>query len=417
MKQTSFFSLLFLVCATSFVHATFTPHMYHASPYNFGTRFERKGMFTVSGYGHKGDTTKGKNSNGDTTNVLNMYGLHKFHQVGKNVTDSNLSVLNKNILDTLWHVTPTDANYATLQFSGKAKFEGANIAAAVNLSDEFFVGVDVPLVKLEIKNPTFTDTTPTDVANYAEWVQFYNNLDSILSQVGLTRDGTQTKTEVNDITVFAGWARSVDDLDNLDFIDATFTVGGLLGNGPAKDEDKVFSIAPGYDKHKGVLFAFDTAFGTSEYITFGFHTKQVILFKKSKNMRIQTALNQNGFIKLQKTRVQRDMGNLYEIGGFLKFEAGALSVHGGYTFSHKNSDSLIADNALLYPGSNINTDTMLQGWSMHTVHVGADIDLTHAEHIFHPKIGVFYNHVIRAKQAFLNHTVGGNAGLSVTFDF
>lgn len=392
-----------------------TPYHYTSKPFHFGTRFERKGMFDVNAYFMSGETEHGHNQAGDKVNVLGIYGTHQMHQIGKNVTETNLSATNKDILNTLWRNTPTDPDYATLDFTGKVDYNGGSVSVGLNLSEEFFVSAELPFYSLEIKNPTFVDATPTD-AQDAEWVQFYNNIDAILSELGISRAATK-KTGLNDVTILCGWARSVEDLDHLDFIDVTFTVGGLLGTGAAKDEDSVFSIAPGYDKHNGFVIGFDTAFGAHEYVTFGFHAKQILLFKKKKNMRIQTAPGQNGFIKLQKVSVERDMGNLYEVGGFFKLEFKQAALYVGYSYAHKDKDVLVADNAILYPSDNINGDTMLQGWGMHTATFGAEIDFTHTDRTFHPKVGIFYNHVVKAKRAFLNHTTGGSVGLAVTFDF
>jgi hypothetical protein len=413
MKRQNKITLFFLLCITTFTHTA--PYHYFAKPFHFGTRFERKGMFDINAYFMSGETNDGHNAAGDKVNALGIYGTHQMHQIGKNVTETNLSVTNKDILNTLWRNTITDSDYATLDFTGKVDYKGGAVSFGLNLSEEFFVSAELPFYSLEIKDPTFTDVTPTD-AQDAEWVQFYNNIDAILSELSLSRTATK-KTGLNDITLLCGWARSVEDLDNLDFIDVTFTFGGLLGTGAAKDEDKVFSIAPGYDKHHGMVIGFDTAFGAHEYITFGFHAKQILLLKKTKNMRIQTAPGQNGFIKLQKVSVERDMGNLYEVGGFFKLELKQAAIYTGYTYSHKDNDTLVADNAILYPSDNINSDTMLKGWGMHTATVGAEIDFTHTERTFHPKVSIFYNHVVKAKRAFLNHTTGGSAGIAVTFDF
>lgn len=413
MKQSYKITLFASFCVTSLIHGT--PHFYHAQPFHFGTRFERKGMFDVNAYFQSGSTDSAHNSAGDTVNILRMYGLQKMHQIGKNVTESGLSTINANILNTLWQNPITDPNYALLQFSGSMDYTGGSVAVGLNLSEEFFISAKLPFYSLKIKNPTFTDFTPTD-AQDAEWVQAYNNIDAILSELGMVRTATEVKG-LNDVTILCGWARSVEDLDHLDFIDVTFTFGGILGNSAAKNEDSVFSIAPGYDKHSGMIIGFDTAFGAHEYITFGFHAQQILLFKKTKNMRIQTAAGQNGFIKLQKTKVERDMGNIYEMGAFFKIEIKQGSLYVGYTYVNKEKDSLVAENSILYPSTNINSDSMLQGWQTHTVTVGAEIDFTHTDRIFHPKIGIFYNHVTKAKYAFLNHTTGGNVGLAITFNF
>jgi hypothetical protein len=390
-------------------------NMYFASPYRFGTRFERKGLITIDTWGAHGNTKNGRDGNAKKTNILNIYGFEKMHQLGKNVSGQDITSTSVDVLNALWRNTPTtnDANYATLQFTGKCCYSGGGASFAINLTDEFFFGGEIPFYRIDMKDPTFVDKTP-DADKDAEWNQFYALFDSILADVGLSRLGIK-KSGIGDISFFAGWTRSTEELDNLDFLDATLRVGALFGTADAKDEDFAFSIAPGYDKHNGVFFGFDMAFGFAKHCSFGFHLNELFLFQKSKNMRIKSALGQNGFIKLAKANVKRDMGNIYEVGGHFKVDYETASFYAGYTYAHKGSDSLTAKNSTLYPGSTLNSDEMLKGWSTHTVHIGAEVDFANEnKRNFHPKFGISYNHVVRARRAFENSTVVGSLGISIT---
>ena len=394
------------------------PKMYFAHPYQFDTRFERKGLITVDSWIAHGNTTKGQNSLSKTTNVLNIYGSEKMHQIGKNVVGQGLGATNKTVLTTLWRNTPTsnDENYGTLQFSGKCNYTGGAVSFGFNITDELFFGCELPFYKLDIKDITFIDKTAT-VDQDAEWNQFYVLFDSILSDVGLSRLGIK-KSGIGDISIYTGWTRSTEDLENLEFLDATLKFGVLLGTAAEKNEDFAFSVAPGYDKHNGVFISFDTAIGITENASFGFHLNELFLLKKSKTMRVKTALGQNGFIKLAKTKVERDMGNLYDIGGHFKLEYGRAAFYTGYTYAHQGGTSLTSQDSKLYPGSILNTDEMLKDWSMHTLNLGAELDFSNDEtQRIHPKCGICYNHVLRARRAFLNDTVAGSIGFSITFEF
>lgn len=412
LKKNSLRALFLLALTQS--HILTHPHMYFAHPYQFGTRFERKGLLSFDCWAASGSTTNGRNNINTVTDVLNIYGQHKMHQVGKNVSDANITATSVDALNNLWRATKTDDDYAVLEFAGKCEYVGGSASFEWNLTNEFFVGAELPFYKLEIKNPTYTDKTPTDASN-AAWTNFLKNFDNILSDLSMDRAATKA-TGIGDVSTFIGWTRSVDELDNLDFLDATIRVGATLGTADAKDESKAFSIAPGYDKHKGFFVSFATSFGTHDYLSFGFHTKQLFLFKNTKTMRMQSAAGQNGFIKLGQGQATRNMGNIYEAGGFIRLERSYLSAYTGYTYAHKGKDEVIADNTTLFPSAVVNADSMLQGWSTHTVHVGIELDLTDESQKLHPKMSFFYNHIVRAKQAFLNHTAGGTLGFSITFD-
>ncbi len=389
--------------------------MHHAQPFNYGTRFERKGLFTVHGWGAYGNTQWGKDSTQTKQNVLGIYGVHKMHQVGKNVVNSNLSLINAAVLSNLWHVVPTDAAYATLAFTGTMYYKGGEVSVAMNISDEFFVGADIPFDSFEMKDPTFVDLTPTDAKN-AEWIQFLAHFDSILTDVGLEKTATKS-SGIGDVSLYTGWTRNIDDLENLDFIDTTLRLGVILGTAEKKDGKKAFSIAPGHDKHTGAFISFDTALGTNQWFTFGFHLSQLFLFKKDTLTRVQSALGQNGFIKLAQTEVSCAPGSLYTVGGFLKADYAFLGAAVGYTYTHKNKTTLTTKNSALYDPTIVNADEMLQEWSTHTLQVMVECELDDETNRAHPKLGLFYNYVIQAKRAFLNHTMGGLAGVSLTYDF
>lgn len=387
----------------------FTSH-----PYSFGTRYERSSLTTVDVWVTHGSTTHARDAQRNKVNVLGTYGTHKMHQLGKNLVHEDLSDISIDILSALWHVVPTDDAYAQLAFTGECEHTGGALQLALNLSDAWFVGADFPFYKLAINNPKYTDITPTDAKN-AEWLQFLANFDTILQEVGLTKTAT-SHSGMGDVVLYGGWTCSIDELDNLDFMDVTFRTGITCGNADAKDENKVFSIAPGHNKHKGFFVSADLVVGTSDWVSFGFHAHELFLFKRDVNIRLQSALGQNGFIKLAQAEVTRTPGNSYEFGGHGRFEYNCASLFLGYTYAHKGADSLISTDQTLYPSDVINSDTMLQGWSMHTLHIGAELDLANQNNKAHPRMSISYNRVLRARNAFLNHTVGGSAGIALTWD-
>lgn len=410
--------MLLLIATGTAINIQALPNFYYAHPYNFGTRFERKGLVTFDGFGLYGATRNAKDNNNKTVNVLQIYGNEQLHQVGKNVTGQNISSTNTALLDNLWRHTPTtnDGNYATLQFSGKARYAGGQIDLGINITNSFFIGAALPFYRLEIENPIYVDLT-ADADKDAQWNQFYANFSSILSEVNLDITGNK-HSGLGDTQIFMGWARSAEDLDQLDYLDATVKLGALLGTAAAKNQDKLFSFAPGYDKHHGAFLTLDTAFGFADYCSFGFKLQELFLFKRTKTMRIKSAAGQNGLIKFTKAPVIAKPGNIYEIGGYFKIEYDKIGLFTGYSYSHKGTESLTAKNSALYPSDIINDDETLKGWSTHTLHVGAELDFTDAiTKQFHPKITVSYNRILQAKRAFLNHTLGGGFGIAITSEF
>lgn len=401
-----------LLCTVVSLEAS---HYHYAAPtYPFATRFERAGLFSIHGSVLHSSTKKAKNSSGENVDLFQMHGSDQLHLLGKNNQNNNLTDAQKTLLDNLWHVV-APAGYATLTRTGSITYTGGTLNTALNLTDQFFIGAEIPFYKIAIKQLSVVDSTPENLKD-ADWLAVYNNLNAICTNSGINLTDIY-ETGAGDAQIYCGWTRSADDLDNLDFLDATIKCGFLAGNAKAKDENKAFAIPMGYDKHKGAFISFDTAFGFGNYFSFGFHINQLFLFKKNKLMRLSTAEGQSGFIKLSSYKTERAMGNLYEVGGFARGELSVFSLSLGYIYGHKGDDLLTTDNSTLFPSDIINSDPFTKGWSMHTLHLGLDIDLTKEDNSFHPQFSVFYNHIVQGKRVFLNHTYGGQVGCMLTMDF
>ena len=411
-------SLLFLLSAaqTVSVHAFANPNLYYAQPFSDSSRPERRGLFSTSLWAVHGATTEGRDGTGAVTNVLGIYGVHKMYQVGRDVGGQTITDVAPGILANLWNVVATDDAYAQLAFTGRAVCATGALDVAFNLTPEFFFGASIPYYSVDIQNPVFTDLTPAAAQN-AQWVQFLANFNAILAANNLNILGIK-QTGIGDVAVYAGWTKNNEDAEDLDFADLTIRLGALLGNAQKKDQDKAFSIAPGYDGHKAFLADVALSIGANSIITLDFYAKLLAFFKQTLNVRMQTAQGQNGFIKLAKGSAERSLGSLYELGASVSCEVlEPMSVSLGYSYAHKGIDKLTAANATLFPAAIVNSDSMLQGWSHHVVHIGIDLNFTHNERAIHPHVGLFYNRVIKAHSSFFNHTVGGDFGLAITWNF
>lgn len=412
-----FVSVLGLLLLTRFAQAE-PPKRYFAPPYDCETRFERKGLVTVDSWIAHGTTTKGQNDQAKTTNILNIYGPMKVQQLGRNVVNSGLSTHHKSVLNALANHTPTtnDENYATLEFSGKCSYTGGGLKFGANLTDQFFVGCEIPFYKLNLHEITFKDLTAEEDKD-AEWNQVFALFDEILTAADVDRFDYKAQG-LGDITIHAGWTRSTEDLDQLDFLDATLKLGALLATANGKSQKHAFSMEPGYGKHYGVLLSFDMAFGFSDCASFGLHFNELFFIKRTKCMRIQTDSCQNGHIKLTKTNITDSHGNIYDVGGHFKLEQGRAGFIAAYTYCHKARDVLAPLGNSPHSGAAMNSDLMLREWSKHTFHLTGELDFADDENKrIHPKCSISYNHILRARRAFLNHTVAGTLGFSVTFDF
>lgn len=389
---------------------------YHAPHPLLYHRYEREHLFTIDTTVMYGSCTQARNNDKEKTNVLGIYNREQLQQVGKNIVNQDITLLNNLILDALWHVVPTDDNYATMDFTGAfSSFNGA-VSLGFNLTESFFVRAQLPFYKIQVKDPLYKDATPT-AASTVEWTTFLAHFDSILSDATLSRS-EYTKNGFGDAALSIGWVRNVEELGQLFALDTIIQLGVLAGSADEQDTTKVFSIAPGNNKHTAFFFNFDTHIGFTQHLAISFHTEQTIFLKKEATRRVITAPGQNGWIKLSRTKVEEEWGNKYALGGYLTYNMNDMfSLTTGYTYCHQNKHILSPLDAGTFSSTIINSDPMLKPWSMHTIHIAADINGTDRERKYHPRVSLSYNRIIRSHNTFFNHTGSGTLGLAITTEF
>lgn len=410
------YPLLLLITIGFLYNSAYSNSFYHAPTFLSYHRFEREKLFTLDATFSYGSCTQAHDNEKEKTNVLGIYNREQLHQVGKNIVNQDITVLNNLILDALWHVVPTNDNYGTLDFTGEFSSWNGKVELGYNITDSCFIRTQLPFYKVEIKNPTFTDTTPTTAVT-VEWTTFMAHFDSILSNANLSREG-YTKNGFGDAAVSLGWVRNIDDLGHLFALDTIIQLGVIAESADEQDTTKVFSLPYGNNKHPGFFFHFDTHIGFTPSFTCSFHTEQTVFLSRSCTRRIMTAAGQNGWIKLTRAPVKEEWGNKYALAGSATYNINdncAFSM--GYSYTHQNKHTLLPDDATTYSSTIINTDPMLNAWSMHTFHFLAEISGAHADNTYHPRVAFSYNRIIQSHNTFLNHTGSGTLGLAITTEF
>jgi len=417
MKRTYLFSAFCGLLLIKTTHAEFNVHRYFAPIWTVEPRAERKGMLTTEVWSLHGTTTTGKNSEGKTTNLLNILGPQKMHQVGRCDIANNVIVdTNNNVLNQLWNTVPVVDNYAQLEFNGRCSYSGGAFNVAVNFTEKAFIGINVPFYKLAITNITWKDITP-EFAQDAAWIQFKNHFDEILTLNNLSI-GPSLAKQVGDMLVYAGWTINNEAHDQLDFVDFTVRMGVLLGNDQKRNIDQVFSFPGGYNGHKGILADLNLGIGMNNRIGIDLHAKGIVLFNKNQETRMQTATGQSSFIKLAKGIANYNPGNIYSVGGAFRIDTfDQVGLVFSYLYNHSQTDKLTPKNSVLFPPQIINLDPQLSGWSMHTIGASLDLNFTNYERKFHPRASFHYNYIIKGTRIFLNNTLGGRLGLTITADF
>jgi hypothetical protein len=422
-KKTTFFSRAFFVVTLLMVPATALGdrHFYRAGPYQAEPRYDRNCLSSIDISVMGGTTKKGRNSEKNKTDLLNIYGLHNMHRLGEGVP--NLDPANVVEHDTLSNLQELGNNndFGKLKFSGKFKYVGANIGLTQNFCNGFFAQLNLPILHLEISDVTYTDQSPSTGlpnANSAEWIQFLARFDDILADFDLSAGNTK-ETGVGDITVLGGWTYNNDTLDLLDFFDVTIKTGLSVPTARQRKINEAFSVAAGYNGHVGVPLSFDMALGLYDWFTWGTHVGGQFFLKHDVCARMKTHADQNGFIKLAQGAAREDLGNLWDVGTYLKADhiAGGFSLMVGYTYASQEDTTLTPVDTDIFTASIVNNDETLKKWRRHDIHVKAEYDFAQEEKSWNPILSVEANVPVGGKRIFNTWTIGGNLGLNITWKF
>lgn len=413
--------LLFLLC--SWIQITYlidNPHFYRANFFWSEPRFECPWLFSFDMNLAGGRAKTGRNSWGENTSILNIYGFQNMQALGKTPGLDPANPLDAILINLA--ALPENSSFSQLQFFGKFKtFEGT-LNWYQNVCNGFFVQAYLPIRTLTINDTQrFTDQSPdfgSPNINSAEWTTFLSNFPAILSRFNLSNRPTHA-AGIGDFTFLVGWARNNQDTEYLDFIDVSAKIGVLFPTGKKANEDEVFSIPLGYNGHFGVPLKFDLSLGYWEWLTVGMHMGALFLIEKSNEIRMKSNLNQSDYFMLLKGKAEIDPGTIWEISTYAKADHiyQGWSFLLGYTYTQKDEDCLEPKDTDLFPKSVVNSNARFQGWNMQVLHFNAEYDFAKKPTDVGLRLGLFYNYIVGGKRIFNTSMADGYFGLDLVWCF
>jgi len=423
MGQTPTFSryyllFLFLLTCWQTSFSVDNAHFYRATFFFGEPRFEKNHLSSFDFIFGGGSTCKGLNCCSDETCLLNIYGPTNALALGKGVK-KDLTKIEDIILHQLEALIPVDC-FGQLLFKGQFNTFEAVFSWIQNIRKGFLFQAHIPIRNLRICGVSYCDLSPQDCTcpnvNYW-WQAFLEKFDDILALHNLNRANV-CNSGIGDVSLLVGWAKNYEDTDYIDFIDATFKLGAIVPTGALKNEDYIFSLPMGYNRHPAFTASVDLSFGLYEWVTVGGHIDVNIFANKLKCMHVKTAADQCGIIKLAKDWVCYSKGNLLNFGLYFKADhiSRGFSLILGYTLSDKQEDCIIPCDKTCIDCTIANNDEMLKKWRMHTMHFIAEYDFTQEDWKFGPRASIFYNYVAGGKRIFKTGIGGGTVGLEVAWD-
>lgn len=310
-----------------------------------------------------------------------------------------------------------------VQLSGKysgmnVNFNGSYILPLKQIPGQFDVRLHVPVVAKKISDVTFTDLTVNDNSptNVAAKQKLTNNLIANAKNFGNLDLSAWEKVGIGDIAALLGWRNDYNqDKEFLKNVTLQAKLGLSLPFGASRDEDKAFSMALGSDGAVGLPVGIGMGLDFVHHIRAGIDVDFLVLFDKTKIMRLETNSLQTEFLLLNKGLATREHGLIWQFHLFLqayRFVKG-FSVGVDYQFVKQDNDRLNPRNND-FSFSLVNSVRSLKEWNVHNVLFRAHYDFIDDSHdvAIAPQVGFFYKLPVAGKNVIDAHTVGGQLVLN-----
>ncbi len=395
------------------------PHFYRATNMFLEPRIEHDFLTTMNITMGSGSTDKSHNGSGSTVPLLDIYGTSAINTLGLNLTDTSHNPYTE-LLKKLAPIA-SENDFATLSIDGQFKIRESNIFFVQNFTKGFFFLSHLPIRSLHIKDITFTDLSSLNASipnqKTPEWQAVFRSLRPLLASFDISVRPTK-EMGPGDFSCLVGWTHNYQNTSTLDFVDGTIATGFLAPTGKKRNPFHLFSLPLGYNGHWGFPLSAKLSLGMYEWITVGASIDAIIFAKNKQTIRLKTAPEQKGIIKLALGDVSVKKGSIWDAGLFFKADhfMYGLSFTAAYSCAGEQKDKLTPHNSTLFSKKIINTDTSLKNWYMHTLHVGGEYDFAKQYSKTGIRIGIFYNYQLGGVRVFDTNVVGGSFGIDIAGD-
>lgn len=357
----------------------------------------------------------------DKSSLLNLYGPQNMLKLGSNIPCKNYKRIEDVELIMLDRMTGSNC-FGYFQYGGKFSLTEVHLMATINGKHGLFAQIDLPVRFMTLNNLCYKDLSIQDCAcpnaQSIIWKTFLKIQNQIYNRYDLCVGGF-TKRGLGDMSVQLGWGYNYQETRVLDFIDITGKVGMLLPTGKKRNIDSAFDLPLGYDGHWGFGGSGDFAIGIYDWFTLGGHIGAIAFLDHTQVIRMKTDVHQNGFITLAKGCAHVEMGPIWHAGIFTKADhiAGGLSLLAGYSYIQKYRDMVQPQKTSFFSPMAANSDSLLCGWNMQTVHLMIDYDGAQQGKQISPRIGLFANIIVKGEHIFITNMYGGSLGIDISYQF
>ncbi len=304
------------------------------------------------------------------------------------------------------------------RYSGmNLNFNGSYVLPVKEIPGQFEVRLHVPVVAKKMSDVSFVDLTVDDSPDNLIIKQtLTNNLIAHAKTFGDLDLSTWEKVGLGDIGVLLGWSNDyAQDKEFLKNVTLQGKIGLSLPTGAQKDIDKAFSMALGNDGAIGLPLGIGMGLDFIHHIRAGIDVDFLVLFDKTREMRLKTNDLQTEFLLMNKGRTTHEHGLIWQFHLYLqayRFVKG-LSVGVDYQFVKQDNDRLNPRNND-FSFSLVNSVRSLKEWNVHNVLLRTHYDFVddNRDVAIAPQVGFFYKLPVAGKNVIDTHTIGGQLVLN-----
>lgn len=381
------------------------------------------------------------------SNHVSLFSTHGFFDVGKlGLNLENLA--SKPVTNDFWGTGGHFQNgpEVPVEFTGKFRVQEFDLTWRQNIMAGFFAQVYFPIKWLRLDQINFINRGKDSVngVNIEDFLN--NNLDPILEENGLMPIKTVfKKSGVSDLVVSAGWqSQTCTDVGFIDSIVGQLQLGVLIPLAGKRDINRVFSLSRGHDQFLGALGRANLEVALWKYLHLGVNAGALIFFYEERMERVTTSKNQQGWIVLEKAKVKKDQGSIWDVQLYVQGYRliGGLSALVGFSYTtQERTDLSVRDDNYLKTfiddqksgGATANTppfpvivsqndianaNKLLAQWEQYTIHFLVEYDVrAHTDSSFAPKLSFAYDWSMYGRRAFQADMIGGSVEFQIQFNF
>ena len=402
------------------LNATDNVHFYHAGMWRSDPRLRCDQLSTIETWLNGGQTNQSFNTDSCRVGLLSLYGDLNIRNLAEGVP-SSVTDGTDTIINDLWLQNP-DPNFGNFAINAKFEDTETGLCYVQNFHNGLFLQLHVPVRRLELNEISYVDQTPVGTplptgVSEAEWLNFRSTIKTQLETYQI-RLSPVHETGFGDFTAEFGWAQNYQHTKFFDFIDTDVRLGLLFPTGRKADVRQAYDLPLGYGGFWGFPLSVRISLGAYEWLTLGTLLDAIFFHEDTRCLRLRTAADQSGPIKLAVGTAKVQRGSVLNTGFYLKTDhiPWGLSLMLGYSYNKGNAWNVLPESAD-FDYTIVNADPALQSWHMHILNIFVECDFATDDHPHLPYIAFNVDHIFKGQRVFDTSMKGTTLGVNFIWEY